>query len=211
MKHTQKGSVNMWLILIIILLLIAVSYFAFFKNLSAPAQPISISNSEVNQMQQTQQTQTQTQTAQTPVSETVNDIKPVNQSPVDTALKITSVFPTSLSTGQTITITGKGFSTLNPVRRTGMAPISDAQVMLQGADGKYIPVYDLQQGTDHSDTLLSFTLPSQICKFSERGCGSSDPASSYYHIVPGTYKLLVQVPSTDYFTNSVNINVVSGR
>ncbi len=200
MKNSQKGSANVVLVTIIIILVIAVGYFAFFDKPIAVQQDI-VTNSE-----------TQSQTNSTVPVDSAKPATPVTKNrPSDSTsqgLAITSVSPTSVSVGTSVTIKGRGFSIPNPVTRAGMSSIPTGVVVnMQDAKGQNIPVFTLQQGVTHSDDVITFTVPSQICKYNERGCGDADPASYYWHILPGVYKLSVQIPNTDYFSDSINITV----
>ncbi len=138
----------------------------------------------------------------------LSKIIPPKQSVNSDMLKITSVSPSTVTVGSTITINGSGFSYPNPVRRTGMSYIlTDATVVMQNANGQKISVFSLEQGKSHNDNIITFTLPSRVCKYAERGCGASDPDSFYFDITPGTYSLFVLIPNTSLVSNSVDITV----
>lgn len=60
MKNTQKGSVNIWLVVIIVILVIALGYFAFMKK------PI-VENQQLNSVSETPTTNGISNSSQTPV------------------------------------------------------------------------------------------------------------------------------------------------
>ncbi|TSC73967.1 MAG: putative mucin-2-like [Parcubacteria group bacterium Gr01-1014_44] len=198
----QKGFANIAFIVLVVVLVGVVGYFALVKK----------SPEAVRQTTTPTPTPTQTQTTPTPPNTVTPPASPTSQNPTPSTktetLKITSISPTTATAGTIITVNGKGFSIPNPVRRTGMSYIpSDAVVVMQSGNGEKIPVFTLQQGVSHSDSVITFTLPSRICKYDERGCGNLDPDSFYFNIVPGTYSLFVQIPNTNLISNSVDIVV----
>jgi len=121
-------------------------------------------------------------------------------------LKITSLSPSVVSVGSTITVNGNGFSYQRPADQAGMNTQDAIRVIMQNANGQKLSVFYRLTGQNASDNLITFTLPSQVCTFTERGCDNSGPFGPT-SVTPGVYLLSVLIPNTGAVSNNMSISV----